>query len=229
MWMLALACAFFLAIHVMISASSLKGRIIEKIGGPAYYILFSLLSLLGLIWMGLSFGVALNDSSNNIVFWSSGPYLRILGGIGNFLAFLLVVMGYTSASPTSLGALWHMPDQPVRGVIRITRHPVLSGIATWALTHMICNGNLAAWIFFGTLFVLCALGANTIDRKRLTLMGEAYQKIKRRTSIVPFVAILEGRIQFEAGEIGVMRPLLAVSLFSVFLVLHELFFTVRAI
>lgn len=228
MWMLALACAFFLAIHVMISASSLKNRVIEKTGAPAYYILFSLLSLIGLIWMGVSFGLALNDSLN-VVLWNSGPYLRVLGIIGNFLAFLLVVIGYTSPSPTSLGALWQMPDQPVHGIIRVSRHPVLAGIGVWALTHMICNGNLAAWIFFGTLLVLCALGANTIDRKRLTLLGETYAKIKRRTSIVPFVAILEGRAQFEAGEIGVVRPILAVSVFSVFLVLHELFFTVRAI
>ncbi|HWU49368.1 MAG TPA: NnrU family protein [Asticcacaulis sp.] len=228
MWMLALACAFFLAIHLMISATALKDRVIGRIGGTAYYILFALLSLGGLIWMGIAFGMALDDSMN-VVLWSSGTFLRVIGILGNFLAFLLVVIGYTSPSPTNMVALWRMPDHPVTGIIRITRHPVLAGIGLWALTHMVCNGNLAAWIFFGSLLALCALGANTIDRKRALLMGEVYEKIKRRTSIVPFVAMLEGRVAFDAKEIGIVRPLLATSMFSVFLVLHELIFTVRAI
>ena len=228
MWMLALACAFFLALHLMISATSLKDRVIGRIGGTAYYILFSLLSLGGLIWMSVAFGVALGDPMN-VVLWSSGPFLRVVGVIGNFFAFLLVVIGYTSPSSTNLAALWRMPDHPVQGVIRITRHPVLAGVGLWALTHIVCNGNLAAWIFFGSLLALCALGANTIDRKRAALMGEVYDKIRRRTSIVPFVAILEGRAAFDAKELGVVRPLLAASMFSVFLVLHELIFTVRAI
>jgi uncharacterized membrane protein len=228
MWMLALACAFFLAIHLMISATALKDRVIGKIGGNAYYVLFALLSCFGLVWMGVAFGIALDDPMN-VVLWSSGLFLRIIGMIGNVFAFLLVVLGYTSPSPTNMVALWRMPDHPVSGVIRITRHPVLAGIGLWALTHIICNGNLAAWIFFGSLLALCALGANTIDRKRVLLMGEVYEKIKRRTSIVPFVAILEGRVAFDAREIGIVRPMLALSMFSVFLVLHELIFTVRAV
>ncbi|MDI7774256.1 NnrU family protein [Asticcacaulis sp. EMRT-3] len=227
MWTLALASAFFLFIHLMISATSLKDRVIEKIGGTAYYILFSLLSIGGLIWLCVAFGMALGDPMNYAL-WNSGPFLRVIGIAGNFLAFLLVVMGYTTPSATSLPALWHMPEKPVYGIIRITRHPVLAGIGIWALTHMICNGNLAAWIFFGSLLALCGLGANTIDRKRMTLMGDVYASIMRRTSIVPFVAIIEGRIAFDAKELGVVRPLLAVSMFSVFLTLHELLFTVRA-
>lgn len=228
MWMLALACAFFLAIHLMVGATPLKNSMIAVISRPGYLILFSVLSLVGLVWMSIAFGVALGDPLNPVI-WSSGLFLRILGIAGNFLAFMLVVLGYTSPSPTNMSAATRLPEHPVTGIIRITRHPILSGIAIWSLTHMICNGNLAAWMFFGTLLVLCVLGANSIDRKRTAALGDAYLKVKRRTSIVPFVAILEGRTSFEMRELGLVRPVLALSLFSVFLILHELLFTVRAI
>ena len=228
MWTLALACAFFLCIHLMISGTTMKEQIIAKIGGIAYYILFSLFSIGGVIWMIIAFGLALGDPMN-VVLWKSETFLRVIGLFGNFLAFLLVVVGIVTPSPTNLGALRHLPDKTVYGIVRISRHPILAGIGIWALTHIICNGNLAAWIFFGSMLALCALGANNIDRKRLALMGETYASIKRRTSIIPFVAIIEGRTAFAPEELGVARMLLAVSMFSAITALHELLFTARAI
>ena len=228
MWNLALACAFFLCIHLMISGTSMKAQTIAKIGGIGYHSLFSLLSIIGLIWMMIAFGLALGDPMN-VVLWKSETFLRVIGLFGNFLAFLLVVVGIVTPSPTNLLALRHMPDKTVYGIIRISRHPILAGIAIWAITHIICNGNLAAWIFFGSVLALCALGANNIDRKRLALMGETYASIKRRTSIIPFVAIIEGRTAFVPAELGVVRMLLAVSMFSAITVLHELLFNARAI
>jgi uncharacterized membrane protein len=228
MWTLALACAFFLCIHLMISGTSLKEQIIAKIGGVAYYILFSLFSIGGLAWMIVAFGIAMGDPMN-VTLWQSETFLRVIGLFGNFIAFLLVVVGIVTPSPTKLTALFKLPDKTVYGINRISRHPILSGIGVWAATHMICNGNLASWIFFGSMLALCALGANNIDRKRMALMGEAYASIKRRTSIIPFVAIIEGRTAFAPEELGVVRMLLAVSIFSAVTVLHELLFTGRAI
>lgn len=228
MWTLALACAFFLCIHLMISGTSMKEQIIAKIGGVAYYILFSLFSIGGLAWMCIAFGIALGDPMN-VVLWKSGPFLRIVGLFGNFFAFLLVIGGLTTPSPTNLLALRKLPDKSIYGIVRVSRHPVLAGIGVWAVTHIICNGNLAAWIFFSSILALCALGANNIDRKRLALMGDVYESIKRRTSIIPFVSIIEGRTAFAPEELGVARMLMAVSLYSAVTVLHELIFTGRAI
>ncbi len=207
MWTLALACAFFLCIHLMISGTSLKEQIIARIGSIAYYMLFSVLSIGGLLWMSIALASARQDAMNPI-FWDAPFFLRIIALAGMFFAFLLVVLGYTSPSPTGLGALIRMPDKTVSGIIRISRHPVLAGIGLWAIMHMLCNANLASWMFFGSLLVLCALGANNIDRKRMAMMGEAYASIKRRTSIIPFVAIIEGRTAFAGGELGIARVLL---------------------
>jgi len=228
MVILALACAFFLCIHLMISGTTLKEQIIAKTGGVAYYVLFSLLSVIGLFWVSIAFAMALGDPMN-VVLWKSGPFLRVIGVVGNFFAVVLVVVGIVTPSPTNLMALRQLPDKTVYGIIRVTRHPILAGIGIWAATHMITNGSLAAWIFFGSMLALCALGANNIDRKRMALMGDAYASIKRRTSIIPFVAVIEGRTAFAPEELGAARMLLGVSMFCAITALHELIFAVRAI
>ncbi len=230
MWTLALTCAFFLGIHLMISGTPLKERVIAVIGGIAWYIVFSVLSLIGLIAMSVAFAIALNNQDNlNVVLWSAPLFLRVIALFFNFIAFLLVVVGFLTPSPTNLYALHQLPEKPVYGIIRVSRHPILAGIGLWAMIHVICNGNLAAWLFFGTLFAQCALGAINIDRKRLALMGDVYASIKKRTSIIPFVAIIEGRTAFAPEELGYARMFLAASLFSVFTVLHEMLFVVRAL
>ncbi len=228
MWTLALACAFFLCIHLMISGTSLKETIIARIGDTAYYALFSIVSFLGLIGMCVAFAVVRLDPLN-IVFWTAPMPLRIIALVVNFIAFFMVVLGITTPSPTNLMALLKLPDKQVYGVIRISRHPILSGIGLWAFIHLICNGNLASWLFFGSLLVICALGANNIDRKRQALMGEAYASIMKRTSIVPFVAIIEGRTAFAVEELGYARMFLAASMFTMFFMLHEMLFIARAL
>lgn len=226
MWTLALTCAFFLCIHLMISGTSLKEQIIGKIGGTAYYVIFSILSVVGLAGMSIAFAVAHNDPLNH-VFWSAPLPLKIIALVVNFFAFFLVVLGLTTPSPTNLMALWRLPDKSVYGVIRLSRHPVLAGIGLWAFMHLICNGNLASWLFFGSLLGVCALGAANIDRKRLAMMGPTYQSIVKRTSILPFVAIIEGRTAFAPEELGIARMFLAASMFAMFAMLHEMLFIAR--
>jgi uncharacterized membrane protein len=175
-----------------------------------------------------SFAVAVGDPQN-IVFWKAPLELKLAAFAVNFVATNLLVIGFLSPGPTNLTALKRPPAKPVYGIIRVSRHPVLAGIGLFCISHIVLNGNIAAWIFFGSILALCALGANNIDHKRTMLMGENYEAIKRRTSIIPFVAIFAGRTPFEPQEIGVMRLLVSVSLFALLVVLHEVLFVVPAL
>jgi uncharacterized membrane protein len=228
MWNLALACAFFLCIHLMISGTVLKDQLIAGIGALAYYALFTLFSIVGLIWICFAYAFAVNDPLN-VHIWDAPLFLKIVALVGNFIAFQLIVVGVLSTSPTNLLATRKLPEHAVHGVIRISRHPILAGIGLWAAMHILCDGNVASWVFFGSILGLCALGANNIDRKRVVTMGDAYLSIKKRTSIIPFVAVIEGRTAFAAEELGAAKMLLAASLFSVFAVLHELLFNTRVL
>jgi len=226
MWFLALACAFFLGIHLLTGGLKLKEQIIEGIGQTAYLILFSLSSIIGLIWMMVAYAIAKHDPLN-VRFWHTHVFFHYLAILPMIISFILIVVGYLSESPTNIASLYKVYEKPVIGIVRISRHPILSGIGLWAVCHIILSGNLAAWLFFGTLLALCVLGASSIDRKRTLLWGDTYRSIVRRTSVIPFNAIMEGRTVFLPEEIGIIRPLLALSMFCVFLTLHEMLFAAR--
>jgi uncharacterized membrane protein len=75
-----------------------------------------------------------------------------------FVAFLFGVIGLATPSPTQVG----MKSQPAEGtdiapgMVRITRHAFLWGVALWALVLLIVNGDLASLILFGSLLLLVA-------------------------------------------------------------------------
>jgi len=218
---LVLAILFFLALHVLVSGTALRGAIIERIGTRAYLGLFSLLSLVGILWMVRGYRHA-----PLVPLWAPLPGGRPLTFVLTLLGFLLVVVGLTSPSPTVVGAEAQIErGDPVRGILRITRHPFLWGVALWALAHLLVNGDLASALLFGTFFVLALLGPSLIDRRKQAL-GASWQRFAASTSSVPFAAIASGRNTLELGELGAWRVALGLGLFAVFLAVHGRLFGV---
>jgi uncharacterized membrane protein len=109
-----------------------------------------------------------------------------------------------------------------RGIVRITRHPFLWGVALWALVHLIVNGDLASLIVFGSLFVLALGGTASIDAKRRRIFGEDWSRFAQTTSNVPFAAILAGRNQLRRAlsEIGIVRPVIAMAAYALIFIFH---------
>ena len=57
-----------------------------------------------------------------------------------------VVIGLTTPNPTAVAQEGRV-GQPPRGIVRITRHPFLTGVGLWALLHLISNGDVASLVF----------------------------------------------------------------------------------
>ena len=190
--------------------------------------LFSLASVAGLAWLIISFGAARHAAGAPM--WSATPLTRDIQLALQFLAFLLVVPGLLTPNPTSVrqeGVL-QKPDA-VRGMVRITRHPFLWGVAIWAAGHLLVNGDMAGIVLFGTMLLLALFGTASIDAKRKRTLGEAWDAFAARTSSVPFAAILAGRQKLSLGEIGWWRLALAVALWAAALLGHPYAFGVRAL
>ena len=90
------------------------------------------------------------------------------------------------------------------GIIRISRHPQLVGQVIWCVAHTL-------WI--GTTFTLATsiglvlhhlFGAWHGDRRWLARYGSAFEAVKARTSVMPFLAIFQGRQTLELREF--VRP-----------------------
>ncbi len=216
------AAAFFVGIHIFVSGTPLRGTIVAGIGEKAFQVLFSLISLLGLIWM--SWAYAATESAE---LWEQVAGLRPVTHLLTLLAFLFVAIGVATPSPTAVGGEAALrEDEPARGILRITRHPFLWGVAIWAVAHVLVARDLASLIFFGALLLLAIVGPFSIDAKRERRLGEAWTRFADSTSSVPFFAISQGRNTLEVAEIGWWRVAIALVLYAVFLTAHGWLFGV---
>ncbi len=224
--MLSLICAaiFFVGIHLLISGTSLRDVLVGKLGERAYRGLFSFLSAGGLTWLIWSFLHARVPQPTALMDW------RWLAATLNLVAFVLIVFGVISRSPTAVGGegALHDPD-PARAAHRITRHPMLWGFALWSATHMLFNPQAPTLVFFGAFLALALIGPRSIDAKRAKALGPLWESYVQKTSNVPFVAIAQGRNRLSIAELFDHRLLIALGVWAVFLIYHAKMFGLPAI
>jgi uncharacterized membrane protein len=79
------------------------------------------------------------------------------------------------------------------GIIRITRHPQMVGQIIWCIAHTLWLGTTFTLVTSFGLVLHHLFGVWHGDRRYHNRYGEAFEKVKQRTSIIPFKAILDGR------------------------------------
>jgi uncharacterized membrane protein len=220
------AALVFILIHLLISGTRLRDAAVATIGQGPYMGVFSLLSVAALAWLIFAFGAARNDPAS-MVLWTSAPALRWVQLVLQFLAFMLVVPGLATPNPTSVAqqGLLERPDV-ARGMLRITRHPFLWGVAIWAFGHLLVNGDTAGVVLFGSLLGLALFGTVSIDAKRKRALGQTWDGFATQTSNVPFAAIVAGRQTLDLAEIGWWRLAVGIALYAVMLFAHPYAFGV---
>lgn len=215
------AAIVFALLHLGLAGTRLRDRAVARLGEKRYLGAFSLASVIVLAWLIIAYGRA--------------PYLPSWGMLGAWAlvmavlmlpAMLLAVIGLLTPSPTTVGQEQRLAEPP-RGILRVTRHPFLTGVGLWAILHLIGNGDWASLVFFGSFAVVALAGTVSIDAKRRRLRGEeAWKTFGASTSIVPFAAVIAGRNRFRAGEIGVWRIVVGLIAYVVALAAHAPLFGV---
>jgi uncharacterized membrane protein len=220
---LVVAAAVFLAIHFVVSGTRLRDAIVGVIGQGPYMGLFSLASVAALTWTGFAYAAARHGPDP--VYWAATPATKWIQLGLTFFAFLLVVPGLLTPNPTSVRqeATLDRPDV-AKGMVRITRHPFLTGVAIWAAGHLLVNGDLASLILFGALLVLAIFGTVSIDAKRRRALGEKWNAFAAQTSAMPFAAIAQGRQTLTLGEVGWWRIALGIGVWAALVWAHPLLF-----
>lgn len=223
------AAAFFLLIHFAVSGTRVRDALIGRVGQGPYMGLFVVASFVGLGWLGFAFAQARGAPANE-VFWGLTPSTRYVQIALQLLAMLFIVPGLMTPNPTSVRqeATLDRSDL-VKGMLRITRHPFLWGVAIWATGHLLVNGDAASLVLFGSLLLLALFGTTLIDAKRKRALGLKYDGFLAQTSNVPFLAIAQGRQRFSPGEIGLLRIAIAVAVWAALLFAHPYLFGVRAL
>jgi uncharacterized membrane protein len=200
------ALAAFVLIHVGISATGLRTRLVSAIGIGPYRIAFSLVSLGLLLWLIHGYGVMRADPFDalNAPFWTPPTWLHWPAVALALFGISLAAAGVFTPGPTLAGyeKAGLAKPEPAYGVLRITRHPFMWGVAFWALGHLLVNGERFALMLFGALGVMVLYGSRSIDRKGRDGDAESFARFEAVTSNIPFAAIAQGRNKLALGEIG---------------------------
>ena len=222
------AAAVFVLLHRLVSGTRARDALAGRIGEGPYMGLFSLASVAGLAWLGFSYAAA-RTAAWNASYWDVTPITWKIQLLLQGFAFLFVVAGLTTPNPTSVkqeGTLSRA--DVVKGMLRITRHPFLWGVALWAAGHLLVNGDRASIILFGAMLVLALSGTTSIDAKRRRALGPTWHAFATQTSNFPFAAILSGRQTLKIGEIGGWRIVAAIIVYVGLLLAHPFLFGVSA-
>lgn len=223
----AIALAVFIVLHVGVSATGLRTVLTRAIGEPAFRGVFALASVAALVWMVMSYGEARLDPANTALF-SPPAWTRHITHTLMLISFLFVVTGLLTPGPTTAGFEGALKKpEPATGILRITRHPFLWGVALWALGHLISNGERTSVMLFAGLGLMVLLGTRSIDRKSAARDSERWAGFAQATSNIPFAAIAQGRNRLALGEMG-WRLLAALAAFAAVAYFHRPLFGVAA-
>ena len=203
------ATLVFLGTH-FVTSTPLRPALVNAMGIWPYRAAYSLVALATLIWMAWAYAQA--------------PHAQLWTGMRNLpyvvmpIAFVLIACGYYR-NPTAIGAEKLLKSEdPARGIIRITRHPIMWGIILWAAAHVLARGDLKGLIFFGGFLVLAVVGTLSMDARKRS--DPDWPRFAALTSHVPFVAIAQGRNRLVWREIGWLRPAIGLAVFLGVLAFH---------
>lgn len=193
MAMLIAAAFAFVGTHFLLS-HPLRAGIVNAVGERAFAVLYSVVAFATLGWMIAAYLAAQTTAPHWIageVIWAISTAIMLVASV--LLAGSLVK---NPAFPT-LGAPLSEPG-PARGVYAVTRHPMMWSFGIWGLAHIAVypvDKNIAVAT---AIIVLALVGAKLQDAKKARLQPNVWLDWERRTSFVPFAAMIAGRAQIRS-------------------------------
>lgn len=155
MSLLILGLVLFLGAHsVRIVAEGWRTQMIARLGEGPWKGLYSLVSLAGFALIVWGYGLARQQP---VVLWNPPFATRHVASLLTLLAFILLAAAY-------------VPRNAIKARLH---HPMVLGVKTWALAHLISNGNLADVLLFGG-FLLWAILDFRAARQRDRTLGTQY-------------------------------------------------------
>ncbi|ERN10047.1 hypothetical protein AMTRI_Chr06g172590 [Amborella trichopoda] len=163
----------------------------KLIGERAYRVLFAGISLPLALSTMVYF---INHRYDGVQLWNiqSVPGIHQVVGLSSVISFFFL---YPSTFNLLEVAAVDKPKMHLweTGIMRITRHPQMVGQVIWCLAHTLWIGNSMAVAASAGLISHHLFGVWNGDRRLALRHGEAFEAVKKRTSIIPFAAILDGR------------------------------------
>jgi len=152
---LVLGLAIFLGTHsVRIFAESWRGARVAAMGLNAWKGIYSVASILGFVLLVWGYSVA---RGTPVVLYSPPVWTKHVAALLTIPAFILLAAAYV----------------PGTRIKRAVGHPMVAGVKSWALAHLLANGTLADVVLFGA-FLVWAIADYIAARRRDRAAGTVY-------------------------------------------------------
>ncbi|MCF3641728.1 NnrU family protein [Rhizobium sp. TRM95111] len=209
---LATALLVFIALHSVPALPDVRARTVAMLGRRAYLSLYSLLSVLALVWI---FHEAVN--ADHVELWAPGQWHAHVTFVMVPTGVFLVIAGLFSTNPLSI-TLRH--SGPPGAITHVTRHPVLVGFLLWATGHVFAKGDVRSLLLFGGLGLFSLAGIFVLDRRVRKQLGTEWNTLAAATSVIPFAAVLSARSKLTVDQ-ALLFGLLASTAVTVWLLAGE--------
>jgi uncharacterized membrane protein len=143
---LLLGTLLFIGTHSFTMAREPRAAAIGRLGENGYKVAYSLLSLLGLILIGV--GYDQYREAGTIPVWDPPVWTRHLALLLVWLAFVAFAAAY-------------LPGR-IKGALK---HPMMVAIKVWALAHLLANGDLGSMLLFGSLLAWAVFARISVKRR----------------------------------------------------------------
>ncbi|AVP98480.1 hypothetical protein C7S18_15370 [Ahniella affigens] len=193
-----LAVLCFIGSHLLFGLPPLRTHLISVLSEQRFVAVFSLTAALSLSLLAWALYASLRQEVPNpwlLMLPGARIGLGIVAWLGLSLA-LAALPGYPKTPMALFQTRVHTPF----GISKISRHSFFVGFAVFALAHSVLMSERAAALMMLGFAVLSLLGASIQDRKLLMRHGEAYRPFMQATSVLPFLAILQGRTRIQAED-----------------------------
>jgi len=165
MTLLIIGIVVFLGIHTLPTVPGLREQLVGRLGETGYKVLFSLLSIAGFVLLVYGFAQA-----PTVQLWTPPAWTRWVAIVLMLPAFIFLVAAY------------------VPGEIKARlKHPFLVAVKTWALAHLIANGDLASIILFGSFLAYAVFDRVTLKRRVPTRLIGVSGNGGRRNDLIAIV------------------------------------------
>jgi uncharacterized membrane protein len=171
--------------------AALRPRAEKLIGARLYRILFALVSLNLAVAMIIYF---FNHRYDGLQLWQvqGVPAVKPIVWVLSAISFLFL---YPATFNLLEIAAIEKPQVHLyeTGIIRITRHPQMVGQLIWCIAHTLWIGTTFTLLTSMGLVLHHLFGVWHGDKRLGDRYGEAFAAVKARTTVIPFLAILQGR------------------------------------
>ncbi|OSX81179.1 hypothetical protein BU14_0025s0060 [Porphyra umbilicalis] len=190
------ALAAFAALHSGLAGA--RARVTPVTGERAYRVVFALSSIAGAV---ATIGYFIAHRYDGAVLWrlQGVPGVHEAVWVASALSFLLL---YPATFNLAEVAAVAKPGFRIyeAGVMRITRHPQLWGQVLWCVAHGAWLGSSMVVVASAGLIAHHLFGAWHGDVRLRERYGAEWDAYARRTSLLPFVALADGRQAVGGGS-----------------------------